>query len=459
MAKGGDRGPVFSISQALHRVRDLLEYDLGSLWLKGEVFEYRGPYRGSGHYYFKLRDRDAVMEVKMWAATARRGLRCELQEGREVLARGHFDVWPKRGQLSFLLQEVEDLGAGDLARRFEILKARLQAEGLFDAERKRLLPLRPQRVALITAFPSAAAADVLQSWQEARAPFQVWVRPARVQGAEAVADLCMALAEAESIRPDLILLCRGGGSLEDLWAFQEEAVVRAIADCQVPILCGVGHETDFSLADFAADERAKTPTAAAHRTVEGWRQARRQVDSLAEALQAAVLATLQVPHRRLDRLARNLRGQAPDRRLERRRRDLLQWELRLSQIVDQGMLQSGRRLSAAAQAFQMQHPGPKCRLTRTRLQGLAKRLPLSCEHALAASQNRLQSLAARLQSASPSTWMERGFALVERPGKDGYLRQADQVQAGEAIHVRLASGSLDATVETVYPEPKKDDPS
>ena len=419
---------ILTVTQALQRANSALDAYVGDLWVEGEVFEFTGPH-SSGHYYFRLRDRDATLSVIVWGAQAARALRCRLEEGRSVLGHGRFDIYPKGGRLSFLLDHVEDRGAGDLARRFELLKQRLLAEGLFAPERKKPVPARPRSVVLITAHPSAAAADVLRTLEELAAPVRVWLRRTRVQGPEAPDDLLAALREAERARPDLVLLTRGGGSLEDLWAFNEERVVRALAACSVPTLCGVGHETDFTLCDFAADERAKTPTAAAHRIGQGWSAAREEAAALAAALQAAARARLAAVRGRLDRLGRNLRGQRPDLRVTRQRHAVYEAQARLHDAMAARLRGSRERLRRAARDLAAATPARRVELLHVQAQGLS----------------------ARLRAGAPEALLRRGYALVEVPGRPGFLRRAADVRPGERVHVRLAEGRLDARVEDVHP--------
>jgi len=420
---GGAR-EVLTVAEALALAREALDREVGTIQVRGEVSGYRGRHR-SGHYYFALRDEQASMDVKMWSSVAARGLRCTLAEGRAVLVRGRFDIWLRNGRLSLILDEVEDLGAGDLARRFEELRQRLRAEGLFAEERKRPLPSLPRTVALVTAWPSAAAADFLRTLEEARAPVQVWLRPAAVQGAAAVPELVAALAEAARAGPDLVVLARGGGSLEDLWAFNEEALVRAVAACPVPVVNAVGHETDVTLADFAADRRAKTPTAAGALVAEGWRQARRDLLRAGRRLAAAAAGALEARRARLDRLARDLRQQAPGLRLARMEAALAEAETRLVDVLE-------GRLRRARQGLE--------RLAR-RLQGA------SPEHRLRRLGLRLEGLGARLRAGNPEALLERGYALVQVAGRPGFLRRAADVAVGELLEVRLARGRLRSRVE------------
>ncbi|MCH2101693.1 MAG: exodeoxyribonuclease VII large subunit [Planctomycetes bacterium] len=447
-------GEVVSVSELIERAREALDCAVGVVAVEGEVFEYRGPH-SSGHYYFKLRDSDTSIDVKMWRGAAQRGLRCALEEGRAVLGIGRLDIWPKRGVLSFLLDEVHDLGAGDLARRFEELKQRLLREGLFDESRKQGIPERPCRVGLITARDSAAAADVEQTWLDLGAPFEVVYIPSRVQGDGAEHGLVKALLAAARQDVDVVLLTRGGGSLEDLWAFNEEVLVRAIAACPVPVICVVGHETDFTLADFVADLRCKTPTAGAARLVEGWLRTQRRLLRLGARLADAgpvhwglararwVIAGEALPESWSNRCRQlreryqasrmTLQAQRPDRRLARAQQRLAENELRFFHASEAGRMQWalraqrwGRRLLSA---------GPN--------------------QELASFARIFSGQGARLEAGSPTALLERGYALVERSDMPGFLRQANEVKLGDVLRIRLAAGQLEATVDAITDEPEK----
>lgn len=441
-------GEVVSVSELIERARLALDEHVGTLAVEGEVFEYRGPH-ASGHYYFKLRDGESSIEVKMWRGTAARGLRCRLEEGRAVLGIGRLDVWPKRGSLSFLLDEVRDLGAGDLARRFEELKQRLRAEGLFEPDRKRPVPAYPRRVALITAVPSAAEADVRQTFAEWAAPFAVEVLPTAVQGERAVPALVRSLQRAAASRPDVILLARGGGSLEDLWAFNEEEVVRAVAACSVPVVCAVGHETDVTLCDFVADLRCKTPTAGAAALARAWWDARERLLGHGAALEHAAHAIVEdaavrlgataaglarggrdltrAAHATLQRMRPALRAQRPDRRLARARQSLNENELRLGFAASRLLEARHQRLARLARRLAGAQPGVRLR-----------------DH-----DRGLRGLAARLRAGSPAALLDRGYALVRPVGGRSYLRDAGDAAADTQIEVTLARGRLRARVEEV----------
>jgi len=441
----GFTGEVVSVSQLIDRACAALDQSVGTIAVEGEVFEYRGPH-SSGHYYFKLRDGDASIDVKMWRGVAQRGMKTQLQEGRAVLGLGRLDIWAKRGSLSFLLDEVRDLGAGNLAQRFEDLKRRLREEGLFEEARKRPIPSLPRCVALVTAIPSAAAADIEQTWREFTPAFEVQRFATRVQGDGAEHEIVAALRAAAASGADVILLARGGGSLEDLWAFNEEATVRAIIASPAPVVCAVGHESDVTLADFAADLREKTPTAGAMRLADGWSKSRGQVRELARRLDLAMLAQLgdqrlavggagkdlqraadavtESARNTLERARLSLRAQRPDRRLARARQALHENEIRLE-------YQSKRLLGAAKHRLRASGTALHTAAFRPRLAALAARL---------------ESAGRQLHAASPQSLLDRGYALVRPLAGGPFVRDAAEVSVGDRVEIRVAEGRFEAEV-------------
>lgn len=416
---------ILSVSGLLEAGRSVLETEIGPVWVEAEVFEYRGPHHGSGHSYFKLRDAHASLSAILWRGVAARALTCELEEGKRVLVRGRFDIYAARGTLSFVLDHVEDRGAGDLAQRFEELKCRLQGEGLFDTARKTAIPTMPKRLVLITGGGSAAEADVLHVFEQERHPIQVLVRQTRVQGEGAVSDLLCALQEAVAVRPDLILLSRGGGSLEDLWSFNEEDLVRAVAACPIPVISAVGHEVDFTLCDFVADERAITPTAGAQRILAGWMDFAENLSTLGNRL-ARCGGPFLVGHRhRLDRGTSRILAQQPLQRLERQRLRCRYAEQRLVAAAHGGA--EGARAQVQRLGRGLAAAGPRSRI---RLYGA-----------------RLEKASARLEAGNPEGLLERGYALVKAEGQERFLRDPSAAPAGTGLRIQVAKGALDARVE------------
>jgi len=389
-----------TVAELIALAQDALDDSVGGQWVTGEVFEYRGPHR-SGHHYFKLREKEATLEVKIWRGTAKRAIQCPLEEGRTVRVHGQFDVWPPRGNLSFIIDRVEDVGVGDLARQLELLKEKLKAEGLFDEDLKKPIPLRPIKIAVLTGGGSAAEADILQTFKDSQGPFRIWMRPVVVQGAQAVGDIIQALEECAAVEADVILLARGGGSLEDLWAFQEEPLVRAVSLCEIPIVSAIGHESDFTLVDFVSDQRAKTPTAGAISLCQGWREAWDSWDWLWSKLNHGMEDLWQRKSRGLERLTFRIQEQSPARRLESAQARLQEAEYRLMNHMDKRLTEWNHRLSKAQ---------------------------------------------ARLDSASPERVLGRGYALV-RPLEGGsYLKNPQDLQLGQALEVQLSEGRFEAEV-------------
>ncbi|MBT5100401.1 MAG: exodeoxyribonuclease VII large subunit [Planctomycetes bacterium] len=394
-----DAAEVLSVSAAIELAQDALALAPGRIWLEGEVLGFKGAHQ-SGHYYFTLKDSGASLSIKMWRSVVARGMRCPLSEGKRVKIRGAFDIYATRGSLSFTAEIIEDAGGeGELYRRYVELGKRLRAEGAF--EREFPIPERPQKVVVICGAGSAAEADIFESFHSHGVPMQIYKLPCLVQGPAATPALVRALHDAASIRPDVILLSRGGGSMEDLWGFNEEDVVRAIVECPAPVLCAIGHESDHTLAELAADRRAKTPTAAAEILCAGWVRVREDCADWAFRIERALLQQLEHEQLQLSALRSHLAAQAPHRRLERARSAMHSCELRMSNA--------------------MQEP-------------------------IQAGLHRCTALAGRLNAGSPLGLLNRGYALVEKPG-GGYLRNPKEVTSGDSLRVHLSQGEMQVTVE------------
>ncbi|MHC4824313.1 MAG: exodeoxyribonuclease VII large subunit [Planctomycetota bacterium] len=416
---------ILSVSGLLEAGRSVLETEIGPVWVEAEVFEYRGPHHGSGHSYFKLRDGQSSMSAILWRGVAARALTCRLEEGKRVLVRGRFDIYAARGTLSFVLDHVEDRGAGDLAQRFEELKRKLQEEGVFDSSRKAEIPALPTRLVLITGGGSAAEADVLHVFEQERHPIQVLVRQARVQGEGAVPDLLRALEEAVALVPDLILLSRGGGSLEDLWAFNEEALVRAVGACPIPVISAVGHEVDFTLCDFAADDRAITPTAGAQGIVSGWVEFMESLAYMGDRLARCGEQFLVGQRHRLDRGTAGLLAQQPKQRLERQRLRCRHAEQRLVSAAQGSASRARSVVQLKGRSLSAVGPGARIRLFSAAL----------------------EKASARLEAGNPEGLLDRGYALVKAEGQERFLRDPSTAPAGTGLRIQVAKGALNARVE------------
>ena len=412
---------VYSVARLNREARLLLESGLGMIWVQAEVSNFSRP--ASGHWYFSLKDRDAQLRCAMFR---QRNVLARLtpREGQLVLARGRVSLYEPRGDYQLLVEHLEDAGAGALQRAFEELRARLAAEGLFALERKRPLPSAPARVGVITSPTGAAIRDILHVLAQRFPAAAVLIYPVPVQGAAAAPAIVAALDLAsERAECEVLILARGGGSLEDLWAFNDERVARAMARCALPIVAGIGHETDVTIADFVADVRAPTPTAAAQLVVPDRRVWLQRLALLAQRFGSAMrrkladdAAQLRARHERLQRAH-------PGARLAQHVQRLDEFELRLRRALD-----------------------AQLRAAHTSLQPLSGRINAAWTRALTAASTRLELAARALHTVSPLATLERGFAIVVHAGDGTLIRSAAEVSVGADIEARLANGVLSARV-------------
>ena len=444
----GDQEPhVFTVSELNRTVRDILETGLGAIWIEGELSNIARP--ASGHLYFSLKDRDAQVRCAMFRSRNRL-LDFRPEAGAQVRLRGRVSVYEARGDYQIIVEQMEPAGAGALARAFEALKKRLDAEGLFAAERKRPLPRMPRRIGVITSPSGAAVRDVLQVLGRRFPAVPVIVYPVPVQGERAAPAIARMIARAGRRNEcDVLLLVRGGGSLEDLWPFNEETVARAIVDCPLPIVSGVGHEVDVTIADFAADERAPTPSAAAERVVPDATELLQAVARLRRRLDATGRALLRRRATRLAETEARLRRQHPERRLQQlqQRRDELATRLHRAgrRLVDE------RKTRLARLRARLHRASPRARIDRRgeRLATVERRLRGAVRHDLDRRDQRVAALARALEAVSPLATLGRGYALVRRAEDGTAIVRAAQTVPGDALDVRLADGRLDAEVTRV----------
>ncbi|OOW83041.1 exodeoxyribonuclease VII large subunit [Xanthomonas axonopodis pv. clitoriae] len=435
---------ILTPSQLNSLARDLLEGSFPLVWVEAELSSVTRP--ASGHLYFTLKDARAQIRCAMFKPKST-WLKFQPREGLRVLARGRLTLYEARGDYQLVLDHMEEAGEGALRRAFDELRARLAAEGLFDAERKQALPAHVRRLAVITSPSGAAVRDVLSVLARRFPLLEVDLLPSLVQGDSAAAQITSLLQRADaSRRYDVILITRGGGSLEDLWAFNDERLARAIAAAQTPVVSAVGHETDFSLSDFVADVRAPTPSVAAELLVPDQRElvarVRRAQARMTQLQQHALGNAMQ----RADRLALRLRAQSPQARLQllHRRQEDAGRQLRAH------MMHVLERLQARVQRgqAQLQSHNPQRHLA-----GLQQRL--RALHPQAAMQRRLQhdqlqlrSIARSLEAVSPLATVARGYAIVTRPANGSVVRSAAEVVTGERLRAQLADGSIEVRVES-----------
>lgn len=440
----------YTVSRLNRETRALLSGHFGSIWVQGEISNL--TIAASGHCYFSLRDAEAQVRCAMFRGQAR-ALSSPLQNGDAVLVRAEVSLYEPRGDYQLIIDYLEPIGDGALRRAFDVLKQRLAAEGLFDAARKKSLPLLPRCIGVITSPTGAAIHDILTVLRRRFPAIPVIVFPSKVQGADAQGEIVAALAAADrSGLCDVLILARGGGSLEDLWPFNEEAVARAIYRCRTPIVSGVGHEVDFTIADLVADLRAPTPSAAAEAVSPDAREFLSLFQRRERDLTQRLGALLQRHEQRLAFLGKRLEQAHPEKRIQTQLQRVDELELRLRRSAATSLAQRRTRVDAQTHRLFRHHPGPTLALLESRRQSLARRLHRDLNHSLQAHHARLQALEERLTAVSPLATLARGYAAVTR-ARDGVLiKSAQDVTPGDTTITRLAQGSLTSIVEAAHPE-------
>ncbi len=435
---------VYTVSRLNREVRVLLERGFGTLWLEGEISNLARP--SSGHWYFSLKDHGAQVRCAMFR---QRNVLCKVsvRDGQKVLVRARIGLYEPRGEYQLLIETLEDAGLGALKRQFEELSAKLAAEGLFAAERKRPLPTLPRRIGIITSPTGAAVRDVLHVLARRFPAIPVLIYPVPVQGAQAATDIIAALRLAgRRAECDVLIVTRGGGSLEDLWAFNDEGLARALAACPIAVITGIGHEIDFTIADFVADVRAPTPSAAAELVVP---DATDWVDR-ATAWERRLRRAMQ---RRLDARRERLRWLTGRAALVSPRARLTQQTQRLDEL-EQGLVRAIRRQLRDADerlrwlVGRATHKSPMRQLgdAAARHAALSARLRAAADARVRLARERLAPLVRTLNAVSPLATLERGYAIVSTD-TGAVLRDSSTVQPGAAIEVRLGQGRLRARVE------------
>ena len=424
-------------------VRGLLEDALPLVWIEGELCNVSRP--ASGHLYFTLKDAGAQVRAAMFKPKSG-WLRFKPADGMHVLVRARVGLYEPRGEFQLVAEHMELAGEGALRRQFDLLKARLDAEGLFDSTRKRPLPRYARRIGVITSATGAAIRDVLSVVRRRWPLVEVEVLPVPVQGREAPPAIVSMLRKASaSQRYDVLLLTRGGGSLEDLVAFNDEAVARALHASVVPVVSAVGHEIDFSIADFVADLRAATPSAAAELLVPDARALSRHLAQALQRLRLLQHRRLQSQTQRVDHLLARLQAQRPQARLARDRERLVQLHRRLHAALREQARIRATRLERLHARLLTQHPRQRLQLLQRRLAEHERSLRQCMGHRMERAQLTLRQAARALQAVSPLATLERGYAIVfDHEGR--VLRDAKNAPPGTPLRARLAEGELSLKV-------------
>jgi exodeoxyribonuclease VII large subunit len=434
---------IYTVSRLNREAKLLLETALPPLWVEGEISNFARP--ASGHWYFTLKDSGAQVRCTMWKQATMR-VRVTPRDGMQVLLRIRVSLYELRGEYQLQVEQLEEAGEGALRRRFDELKATLAAEGLFDAALKRALPTLPRRIGIITSPTGAAIRDILHILRRRFPAIPVIIYPVPVQGVGASAHIAAALACASRRQDaDVLILARGGGSLEDLWSFNEEIVARAIRDCTIPVISGVGHEIDFTIADLAADVRAPTPSGAAELAVPDRAEWLRALLGVKQTLYRAIGQRLLTHGQGLQWLVGRLKRVHPRAQLRARGQRLDELEGSLSNLIRRHITERQQRLTWLAHRLDRVHPRHALATRRHHVSMLSPRLLRAVKLRLNVDQGRLAAAARTLQAVSPLATLERGYAIVQQP--NGHIvRQASLLKPGEIVRIRTASGAFSAAV-------------
>ncbi|MDH3689206.1 MAG: exodeoxyribonuclease VII large subunit [Gammaproteobacteria bacterium] len=436
---------VYTVSRLNHEARNLLETSFTEIWVEGELSNVARP--ASGHLYFSLKDNDAQIRCAMFR-NRHNHLHCEPRDGRQVLLRGRVSLYEERGDYQLIVQFLEDAGEGALQRKFEALKRALLREGLFDTAHKLEFPTWPQRIGVITSPSGAAIRDIITTLKRRFPAIPVLVYPVPVQGTEAVPEIAAALRLANLRRDcDALILARGGGSLEDLWAFNDEMVARAIFDCTIPIVTGIGHEIDLTIADLVADWRAATPTAAAELLSPDMQEVLNRLADTRTTLLRTMDDRLDVYAQRLDNVVARMTH--PRERLSKMQQRLTSIERHMDLVMKNRIWEIAHAVVAFKGRLLRNSPNERLGRSQITVQALNKRLHMGIKANKSLFRNELRNLTSRLHNVSPLATLERGYAVVYSLPQRRLIRRASSVSPGDKVEARLSAGRIECRVEKV----------
>src|ERR1700722_20985885 len=439
---------IFTVSELTRAVREILEGRIGEVWVEGEISNYRK--QSSGHHYFTLKDDRSQVACGMFARSYGAQSRIAVSDGMQVQAYGLVSVYEARGQYQLMVQLIQPRGQGLLQAKFEALKRKLQAEGLFDPNHKRPLPKFPQRVALVTSSSGAAVQDMLNILKRRSPWLSVLICPVRVQGAGAATEISEMIdfvsARAEVLKIDLMVVGRGGGSLEDLWEFNEESVARSIYSSRIPVVSAVGHEIDFTIADFVADLRAPTPSAAAELVVPDIFALQGELVSRRAALDRLVWQSLEIRRMQVRRLSEKPYLREPRRLIIERQQRVDQLEMRFSEIWKNTLQQRREGIAKMLAILSAFRPERWLQAKRGELGGLETRLKRTAATRLDSRKSRITELANFLRLLGPRQTLERGYSIT-LDANGSVVRFVQSLKVGERIRTKLADGEVNSVVE------------
>jgi len=433
---------VYTVSRVNQDVNHLLESQIGLLWIEGELSNLSRP--GSGHLYFSLKDSRAQLRCAMFKGR-NRYLDFQPDNGQQVLVRGKLGVYEARGDFQLIIEHMEPAGAGKLQQQFEATRKRLQQEGLFDTERKRALPDWPETIGVVTSPTGAAVRDIVQVLKRRYPRAHVIIYPTVVQGAAAVQPLCQALElAAQRDECEVLIVARGGGSLEDLWAFNEELVARSIAGSPIPVVAGIGHEIDFTIADMAADHRAPTPSAAAELVSPDSTRASAELTRLHQQLARSILHKIAPAQALTRQLNSRLLSRHPRRVVQQQTQRTDELENRLRKAVIALHDQQRLRLGDVAPRLHLFSPRRRVEQHKASVASQAVRLETLMRQALTDANARLSGLARALDAVSPLATLSRGYSVIRKQSQ--IVTQVSELEVGDVITAQLADGSVSAQI-------------
>jgi exodeoxyribonuclease VII large subunit len=440
---------IWTVTQVTREIKDLLEEAFAAIWVEGEISNFRVVQ--SGHAYFTLKDARSQLRTVMFRSSLRQ-LPFTPESGMYVIARGRITVYEPRGDYQLVAEVLEPKGVGALQLAYEQLRDRLFQEGLFDEARKRPLPLVPQRIGIVTSPTGAAIRDIIHVVHRRRAHVHLYIYPVHVQGKEAAAEIAQGIAALNDFRPrlDVLIVGRGGGSLEDLWAFNEEQVARALAASDIPIISAVGHEIDYTIADFVADLRAPTPSVAAELVVRSEEELRQQITSLVARMHTIVQHTLVRAHMALDHLTSCRSLREPHRLVETRQQQVDDLMLQLEKGWYNTLHERAKQRRLATKALAKLNPRLRWQRLRTHLHTLQHRLETATRSRFTLRRETLGGLSSRLHALSPLAILGRGYSICRDPVTQRLIASVIPVHAGQRLEVLLSDGQLTCTVEDIH---------
>ncbi|MBG6243686.1 exodeoxyribonuclease VII large subunit [Candidatus Symbiopectobacterium sp. 'North America'] len=443
---------IFTVSRLNQTVRQLLEMEMGQIWLCGEISNFSQP--ASGHWYFTLKDERAQVRCAMFRTSNRR-VTFRPQNGQQVLLRATITLYEPRGDYQLLAESMQPAGDGLLQQQFEQLKQRLASEGLFDQSFKQALPRPSSSVGVITSPSGAALHDILHVLQRRDPALQVVIYPSQVQGEEAPTQIVRAIQLANQRQEcDVLIVGRGGGSLEDLWSFNDERVACAIFASRIPIVSAVGHETDVTIADFVADLRAPTPSAAAELVSRDRNELLRQLHAQRQRLEMAMDYSLAQRQRDFARLHHRLQQQHPQLRLVRQLNQLITLRRRLDESMQQQLRRATLRNERLQQRLTQQQPLSRIHRAQQHLQQMQYQLQRLITRQLSENKQRLGEVCSHLEGVSPLKTLARGYSVTTTPSGQ-VLRATTQAAPGDTLKTRLQDGWVESQVTQVTPDAKK----